>query len=101
MMRTSYFLLPAVALFLFLSTSAQAEPPHGPPVEGHFFTEFHAEPPHGPPQVVMMGEAGMMGPPAFLNHVFPPELVMRHQDELGVTPAQQEAMTRIMAETQA
>lgn len=43
----------------------------------------------------------MMGPPAFLEHVFPPELVMRYQSELGLTPAQQEAMTQIMAETQA
>jgi Spy/CpxP family protein refolding chaperone len=43
----------------------------------------------------------MMGPPAFLEHVFPPELVMRYQSELGLTPAQQEAMTHTMAETQA
>jgi len=49
----------------------------------------------------MMGGPGMMGPPAFLEHVFPPEVVMRHQGELGLTPAQQEAMTQIMAETQA
>ena len=101
MMRTSSFLFLIVALFLFLATSAQAEPPPRPPGEGHFFTEFHAEPPPGPHQVMVMEGPGMMGPPAFLNHVFPPELVMRHQDELGVTPAQQEAMTRIIAETQA
>lgn len=43
----------------------------------------------------------MMGSPAFFAYVFPPELVMRYQGELGLTPAQQEAMTRIMAETQA
>ena len=49
----------------------------------------------------MMGPPGMMGPPVFLEHVFPPELVMRYQSELGLTPAQQEVMTRIMAEAQA
>ncbi len=121
MMPTSYLLLPTIALFLSLSTTAQAEPPPGPPGGGHFSTGggglfefqvdpplshshnlmFQAEPLPGPPRVVVMGEVGMMGPPAFLRHVFPPELVMRHQEELEVTPAQQEAMTRIMADTQA
>jgi Spy/CpxP family protein refolding chaperone len=48
-----------------------------------------------------MGRPGKMGPPVFLEQVFPPELVMRYQSELGLTSAQQEAMTRIMAETQA
>src|SRR5262245_38170017 len=98
MTHPSSFLLPAVALFISLSTSVQAEPPPGSPGGGPFSTrsgatfEFPAEPPPGPHQVVVMGGPGMMGPPAFLDHVFPPELVMRHQDELGVTPAQQEAM---------
>jgi Spy/CpxP family protein refolding chaperone len=49
----------------------------------------------------MMERPGMMGPPAFFEHVFPPEVVMRYQSELGLTSAQQEAMTQIMAETQA
>jgi len=49
----------------------------------------------------MLERPGMMGPPAFFAHVFPPELVMRYQGELGLTPAQQEAMMKIMAETQA
>jgi Spy/CpxP family protein refolding chaperone len=43
----------------------------------------------------------MMGPPAFFAYLFPPELVMRHQSELGLTSSQQEAITRTMAETQA
>ena len=43
----------------------------------------------------------MMGPPTFLEHLFTPDVVMRYQGELGLTPAQQEAMTRSMAETQA
>jgi Spy/CpxP family protein refolding chaperone len=43
----------------------------------------------------------MMGPPVFLEHVFPPELVMHYQSELALTPTQQETMTKIMAETQA
>lgn len=48
-----------------------------------------------------MGRPGMGGGPAFLEHVFPPELVMRYQNELELTSAQQDAMTRLMAETQA
>lgn len=43
----------------------------------------------------------MMGRPTFLEYVFPPELVMRYQSELSLTSAQQEAITHLMAETQA
>lgn len=88
MMRTLYSLLFTATLVVLLSALAWAEPPPGglPPGES-------------PPG--MMGRPGMMGPPAFLEQVFPPELVMRYQGELGLTSAQQETMTRIMAETQA
>ena len=89
MMRTSCALLLPVALVVLLSARAGAEPPQGGPPPGMM----------GPPG--MVGPVGMMGPPAFLEHLFPPELVMRYQSDLGLTPAQQEAMTQIMAETQA
>jgi len=42
----------------------------------------------------------MMHRPVFLDHVFRPELIMRHQREIGLTSAQQEAITRAMGETQ-
>jgi Spy/CpxP family protein refolding chaperone len=83
MMRTSAVMLLTLALVALLSAPAGAEPPPG-------------RPPHG-----MFGPLGMMGPPAFLEQVFPPELVMRYQSELGLTPAQQDAMMRIMTEAQA
>ena len=107
MMRTSCALLLPVALVVLLSALAGAEPPQGGPPPGmmgpavkHTWQE-PADPPGmmGPPG--MAGPPGMMGPPAFLEHLFPPELVMRYQSDLGLTPAQQEAMTQIMAETQA
>ena len=50
----------------------------GPPIEG------------GPPG---------MGGPSFLENVFPPSLIMRHQSEIGLTDAQREAITKQMEET--
>lgn len=47
-----------------------------------------------------MGPRSMMHPPGFLEHVFRPEIIMRHQKEIGLTTAQQEAITQAMAETQ-
>lgn len=78
MMRRFYVLLLVAALFAALSVSAWARPPDG-----------------------MMERPGMMGPPTFLAHVFPPELVMRYQSEIGLTSTQQEAITQAMTETQA
>src|SRR5581483_1652714 len=40
------------------------------------------------------------GPPAFLSKVFPPKLVMEHQHEIGLRPAQAEAIKKAMNETQ-
>ena len=40
------------------------------------------------------------GPPAFLNKVFSPRLVMEHQQEIGLKPAQVEAIKQAMLETQ-
>jgi Spy/CpxP family protein refolding chaperone len=51
----------------------------GPPIEG------------GPPG---------MGGPSFLESVFPPSLIMRHQSEIGLTDAQRQAITKQMEETE-
>jgi Spy/CpxP family protein refolding chaperone len=48
-----------------------------------------------------MGGGPPGGPPAFLEDVFPPTLIMRNQAAIGLTAAQQEAITRAMTETQA
>jgi Spy/CpxP family protein refolding chaperone len=57
----------------------------GPPIEG------------GPP-----GMGGSLGPggPSFLENVFPPGLIMRHQSEIGLTDAQRETITKQMEETE-
>ena len=52
----------------------------------------------GPPDG--MGGPGMMGPPAFLTQVFPPKLVMEHQQAIGLRPPQVDAIKRAMTETQ-
>src|SRR5262249_22538608 len=52
------------------------------------------------------GGPGMMepgpppGPPAFLQRVFPPKLVMEHQQELGLEQSQVDAIKEAMRETQ-
>ena len=43
---------------------------------------------------------GPGGPPPFLENLFPPSLIMRHQSEIGLTPAQREAITQAMSETE-
>jgi len=48
----------------------------------------------------MMGGGPPPGPPPFLNKVFTPKLVMEHQQEIGLRPAQAEAIKRAMNETQ-
>jgi Spy/CpxP family protein refolding chaperone len=55
-------------------------------------------PPHGHGGDMMGG--GLPGPPAFLSHVFPPRLVMEHQQEIGLKPAQADAIKQAMTETQ-
>jgi Spy/CpxP family protein refolding chaperone len=44
---------------------------------------------------------GRMGPPPFLRELFPPQLIMRHQAEIGLTDAQRQAITKEMAAAQA
>jgi len=46
------------------------------------------------------GRGGGMGPPRFLEHVYPPQLVMRHQEDIGLTAEQRSAISNAMAETQ-
>jgi len=78
------FQLGLVTLFLWCAVPAGAQP-MGPQL-----------PMDAPP----MDAPSMMHRPVFLDHVFRPELVMRHQREIGLTSAQQEAITRAMGETQ-
>jgi Spy/CpxP family protein refolding chaperone len=47
-----------------------------------------------------MGPRSLMQRPEFLRHVFRPELIMRHQNDINLTPAQQESITQAMGETQ-
>jgi Spy/CpxP family protein refolding chaperone len=41
-----------------------------------------------------------MGGPSFLENVFPPGMIMRHQSEIGLTEVQREAITKQMEETE-
>lgn len=58
-------------------------------------TVARAQPP-GPPPGVKTPPA----PPAFLQRLFVPELVMRYQTEIALTPEQREAITQAMVDTQ-
>src|SRR5262245_32849485 len=40
------------------------------------------------------------GPPPFLAQLFPPKLVMEHQQEIGLTPAQMDAIKQAMSDAQ-
>ena len=62
-----------------------------------------------PPLLVMaqpmgqhpMGEPPLGGgPPAFMENVFPPSLIMRHQADIGLTDAQRQAITTQMEDAQ-
>src|SRR5262245_55142591 len=44
---------------------------------------------------------GRMGPPAFLRELFPPQLIMRYQTDIGLTDAQRQAITKEMSAAQA
>ena len=43
---------------------------------------------------------GPGGPPAFLENVFPPALIMRNQSEIGLRPEQRDAIAKAMADTE-
>jgi Spy/CpxP family protein refolding chaperone len=47
----------------------------------------------------MMGP-GRTGPPAFLEELFVPSLIMEHQGEIGLTAAQRKTINEAMSETQ-
>lgn len=59
-----------------------------------------------PPAAGQYGEPPMrsglrrMVGPSFMDNVFPPGLIMRHQSTIGLTEAQREAITRQMEESQ-
>ncbi|HXJ33584.1 MAG TPA: periplasmic heavy metal sensor [Candidatus Eisenbacteria bacterium] len=48
----------------------------------------------------LMGSGPPPGPPAFVGQMFPPAMVMQHQQEIGLRPAQIDAIKHAMAETQ-
>src|ERR1043166_4485708 len=48
----------------------------------------------------MMGGGSPPGPPPFMRQVFSPKLVMEHQQEIGLRPAQVEAIKHAMNEAQ-
>jgi len=56
----------------------------------------YAEPRGEPPSSMMGG----FGRPLFLEHLFRPELVMRHQGALGLTPEQKSAIAALIKEAQ-
>lgn len=72
---TRFLLLSLVALAL--PCSVAAKPPRGGSVVG-----------------------GGFGRPAFLEQLFRPEQVMRHQDAIGLSPEQREAISRAIRESQ-
>jgi Spy/CpxP family protein refolding chaperone len=43
---------------------------------------------------------GRMGRPEFLDELFPPRLVMRHQSDIGLRPEQREAISKAMTATE-
>ncbi len=43
---------------------------------------------------------GPLRPPSFLDQLFPPRLVMRHQAAIGLTDAQRKAITQAIGESQ-
>jgi Spy/CpxP family protein refolding chaperone len=48
----------------------------------------------------MMGGGPPPGPPAFLAHLFSPRVVMEHQQEIALKPAQVDAIKQAMNEAQ-
>jgi len=59
-------------------------------------SSLHAQP--GGPGLMEPGPPP--GPPSFLRRVFPPKLVMEHQQELGLEQSQIDAIKEAMRETQ-
>ena len=53
-----------------------------------------------PMEPPMEGGPPGMGGPSFLENVFPPGLIMRHQSDIGLTDAQRTAITKQMEEAQ-
>lgn len=75
--RRALFFVLALTFSLFAAGSALAQPP-GPPTPG-------PQPGAGDP---------------LAEHLFPPDLVMRHQAEIGLSPAQRDALIEELQATQ-
>jgi Spy/CpxP family protein refolding chaperone len=73
-----------IALVLALVTSAPARAERPPEMGGPFGG----------------GPGGRPGPPAFLEHVFPPSLIMGNQEAIGLTDAQRKAIIEAMGESE-
>lgn len=54
----------------------------------------------GPGGPMMGGGGPPPGPPPFMSQLYPPKLVMEHQSEIALRPAQAEAIKQAMGETQ-
>jgi Spy/CpxP family protein refolding chaperone len=50
---------------------------------------------------VAAGAEPPQSPPPFMRHLYPPELVMRHQHDIGLVDEQREVITAAIGETQA
>jgi len=57
-------------------------------------------PPPGPGGPPGPGPEGHMGAPGFMHTLFPPELIMQHQREIGLRPEQRQAIQEAMLTTQ-
>ena len=58
-------------------------------------------PPGGPPPMGQRPGPGMGGPDDFARNLFPPELVMQHQSEIGLQDAQRAALMSAVQQAQA
>ncbi len=79
----------AVSILVSLAAAAPLWAQGGPPPDPRGAGMTGAERQFGPP-----------APPAFLKDVFPPKLVMEHQQEIGLTSAQVEAIKQAMTQAQ-
>jgi Spy/CpxP family protein refolding chaperone len=51
--------------------------------------------------LLLASPASAEDPPPFMQELYPPELIMRHGRDVGLSDAQRKAITRAVAETQA
>jgi Spy/CpxP family protein refolding chaperone len=51
--------------------------------------------------LLLASPASAEDPPAFMQQLYPPELIMRHGRDIGLSEAQRKAITQAVGETQA